>query len=105
MSETRGTPDPSFEDRLRAARERRGLGRPPAAKSGTDATGLGYGLRAGMELVAAMAVSVAIGYGLDRLLHTMPLFLIIFVIVGAAAGILNVWRLVSPPVRKDPGTE
>jgi ATP synthase protein I len=50
-----------------------------------------------VELVSALAVAVAIGWGLDRWLHTMPLFLVIFVLLGGAAGVLNVWRGVSPP--------
>jgi ATP synthase protein I len=55
------------------------------------------GLRIGVELVSALAVAMAIGWGLDRWLHTMPLFLIIFVVLGGAAGIRGVWRLVAPP--------
>jgi len=41
-------------------------------------------------------VAVAIGWGLDHWLHTMPAFLCIFVLLGGAAGVLNVWRVVSP---------
>jgi ATP synthase protein I len=92
MSGNSDTPDPSFEDRLREARQRQGLDEVAVTKVAVDSSGLGIGLRAGMELVAAEAVACAIGYGLDRLLHTLPLFLIIFVLLGGAAGILNVWR-------------
>ncbi|HTZ69813.1 MAG TPA: AtpZ/AtpI family protein [Acetobacteraceae bacterium] len=88
--------DQSFDDRLRAARLRQGLDKPDAAQAAGDKSGLGVGLTAGVELVAAEAVAVAIGYGLDRWLHTMPLFLIVFVILGFAAGILNVWRRFPP---------
>jgi ATP synthase protein I len=49
-----------------------------------------------VELVAALAVALAIGWGLDRWLHTLPLFLSLFVLLGGAAGVLNVWRVVSP---------
>jgi ATP synthase protein I len=58
---------------------------------------MGIGLRAGVELVSALVVALAIGWALDRWLHTMPLFLIIFVLLGGAAGIVNVWRLIGPP--------
>jgi len=99
MSGNGGQRDPSFEDRLQAARQRvrqeeRGHEAPPAA----GADGLGFGLRAGMELVAAEVVAGAIGYGLDHLLHTLPLFLVIFVLLGGAAGVMNVWRLMTPTV-------
>jgi ATP synthase protein I len=88
--------DPSFEDRLRAASSRAGLDAPVPARAGSDASALGFGLRAGVELLSALVVAVAIGWGLDRWLHTMPLFLIIFVVLGGAAGLANLWRLVSP---------
>jgi ATP synthase protein I len=50
----------------------------------------------GVELVSALVVAVAIGWGLDHWLHTMPLFLIIFVLLGGVAGVMNVWRLMMP---------
>ena len=33
-----------------------------------------------------------IGWGLDYWLETGPLFLILFFMLGAAAGVLNAWR-------------
>ena len=90
----------SFEARLQAARQRQGLGptAPDAASGGGDSvpTALGVGMRVGVELVAAMVVALAIGFGLDRWLHTSPLFLVLFVLLGGAAGIANVWRLMGP---------
>jgi len=56
-------------------------------------------MRVGVELVSALVVAVAIGWGLDHWLHTLPLFLIISVVLGGAAGVLNVWRLVGPAPR------
>ena len=52
-------------------------------------------LRIGTELVAGLAVGVVIGWLLDRWLGTKPLFLILFFILGSAAGIMNVFRTVS----------
>ena len=89
----------SFEDRLRAARERRGLDpKPPtpdAAHDGNQSL-LGIGFRVAVELVSAMLVACAIGWGIDKLAGTRPLFLILFVPVGGAAGILNIWRTFAP---------
>ena len=96
MSGNNGTPGPSFEERLRAARLRQGLEPAPTAPGAGDASALSAGLRIGVELVSALAVATAIGWGLDRWLHTLPLFLIIFVLLGGAAGIRSVWRLVAP---------
>jgi len=45
------------------------------------------------EFVAAVMVGTAMGWGLDRLLGTSPIFLILFVLLGAAAGLWNVYRI------------
>ncbi len=85
---------PSFEDfdaRLDKAR-------PTRKKVADDADqpppklDYGSGLQAGIEVVAGVGVGVLIGWGLDRWLGTMPLFLIVFFMLGAAAGVLNAYR-------------
>ncbi len=91
------SPEPSFEERLRAARAHQGMDPPPQAvisAAGASATGLG--LRVGVELVSALAVAAAIGFYLDRWLHTKPVMLAVFVLLGGAAGIANLWRLMGP---------
>ena len=105
MSQDPGGPDPSreslsFEDRLNAARSKQGLDAPPKQPLG-DQGGLGgspwgIGVRVGVELVSALVVAVAIGYGLDRLFHTTPILMAVFVPMGGAAGVANVWRLFAP---------
>jgi ATP synthase protein I len=89
----------SFEDRLRTARQKKGLDPKPARGTGDGlpASSMGLGLRVGTELVSALAVGLGIGLGLDWLLGTRPIFLAIFVLMGGAAGIANVWRLMGPP--------
>ena len=100
MSQSSGEPDPSFEERLRAARRKQGLDAPPTQsldrQDALSGSPLGVGLRVGVELVAALVVAVAIGYGLDRLFGTTPILTAVFVPVGGAAGVLNVWRLFAP---------
>ncbi len=100
MSEEPGGTDDSFAERLKAARSRQGLDAPPKRPGGDlggdGASPWGIGLRVGVELVSAMVVGVAIGYGLDRLFGTKPILMAVFVLVGGAAGILNVWRLFAP---------
>lgn len=86
----------SFEERLSAARLKQGLdARPdttaPIAGRG-EPSALGIGLRVGIELVSALVVGVGIGWLLDRWLHTSPVFIAVFVLLGGAAGVLNVWR-------------
>ncbi|MEM6384621.1 MAG: AtpZ/AtpI family protein [Pseudomonadota bacterium] len=40
-----------------------------------------------VELVAGMAVGFAIGYGLDLVLGTTPLLMVVFLLLGFAAGV------------------
>lgn len=51
------------------------------------------GLRIAVELAAAVAVGTGIGIVLDRWLGTAPWLLIVFFIIGSAAGFLNVYRV------------
>ncbi|MCX7381174.1 MAG: AtpZ/AtpI family protein [Alphaproteobacteria bacterium] len=102
MSGKRGDDGGSFEDRLAVARRKQGLDAPPPgvgkpAKGGMSA--MGIGLRVGVELVSALVVAIAIGWWLDSFFHTRPFLLMLFVLLGGAAGLLNVWRLLMP---KDP---
>lgn len=96
-----GNEGSSFDARLQAARERQGLAPPSAPKGppgmgGLPISAMGIGLRVGVELVSALVLGVAIGWGLDHWLHTAPVFIALFVLLGGAAGVLNVWRLMGP---------
>ena len=91
------TGDGSFEERLRAAQERQSAHKPASPReSEPGGSAMGIGVRVGAELVAALAVAVAIGWGLDRWLGTTPWLLGLFVLLGGAAGVANVWRLMMP---------
>ena len=92
-----GATDASFEARLRPARERRGMDAAAGVKPGpASLSAMGIGMRVGVELVSALVVGVAIGWGRDRWLHTSPALLVVFLLLGGAAGVANVWRLVGP---------
>ena len=45
-----------------------------------------------LELVVGMALGIGIGYGLDRLFGTLPIFLVLFSLLGLAAGIRVMMR-------------
>lgn len=45
-----------------------------------------------IELVAGLAIGFGIGYGLDSLFGTMPLFLVLFILAGFAAGVKTMLR-------------
>mgnify|MGYP001332605093 CR=1 FL=1 len=81
-------PDP---DRLRALDKRlqQVKGKEPPAQTNT-AKGFSQGevaWRMVIELVTGMLLGMAIGYGLDVLAGTLPIFLIIFSLMGFAAGV------------------
>ena len=48
-----------------------------------------------IELVAGLVIGFGIGFGLDTLFGTMPLLLIVFTLLGFAAGIKTVLRTAS----------
>jgi ATP synthase protein I len=68
------------------------------------ASAMARGLRLSSELVAGVVLGAAIGWVLDRFLSTSPWGLIVFLLLGFAAGVLNVMRVagVVPPNRLDP---
>ena len=55
--------------------------------------GAGFGFKISTELVAALIVGVGIGLIVDKYLGTKPFGLIIFFILGAFAGFLNIYRV------------
>jgi F0F1-type ATP synthase assembly protein I len=72
----------------RPPRRRPGSAPPLSAKRGT----WGTAFRLGTEFVAAVLVGGGFGYLIDRLLGTLPFGLIIMLLAGFAAGILNMAR-------------
>ncbi len=53
---------------------------------------MAIGFRLSSELVAGVVVGAAIGWGFDRLLSTSPFGLIVFLLLGFTAGVVNVVR-------------
>lgn len=45
-----------------------------------------------IEMVAGLGIGFGIGYGLDLLLGTIPIFLVVFTLLGLAAGIKTMMR-------------
>jgi ATP synthase protein I len=54
---------------------------------------LGLAFRIGVELVSAIVIGLVIGLLLDYWLSTKPWLMILFILLGGAAGILNVFRM------------
>ena len=60
--------------------------------SRTDPSALARGFRLSTELVAGVLVGAFIGWALDRWLGIAPWGMIVFLLLGFAAGVLNVMR-------------
>ena len=56
-------------------------------------SGTGFAFKISTELIAALVVGVGIGLIVDNYLGTKPFGLIIFFILGALAGFLNIYRV------------
>jgi ATP synthase protein I len=83
-----------LDDRLKRLREKGETGSRRTSAS-RAASGVGFGLRVGVELLAALVVGGGVGFFLDRWLGTKPWLFLVFFLLGFAAGILNVYRLMT----------
>jgi ATP synthase protein I len=105
MSDARGSRDPdsrptdeaTLSARLQRLGERLGHAEGRRAEKSSDrssanASGYARGFRLSTELVAGVLVGAALGWLLDRWLGISPWGLIVFLLLGFAAGVLNVMR-------------
>lgn len=77
-------------ERLRAAQAERQGG---AAGNGPgNPSGLGMAWRISIELVSAVLVGTGIGWVLDGWLGTRPWLMVVFLLLGGAAGVMNAYR-------------
>lgn len=73
-----------------------------ATRQSTDTSGLARGLRLSTELVAGVIVGGVVGWLLDRWLGSTPWGFIVLLLLGFAAGILNVMRSVGAIAERTP---
>lgn len=81
-----------LEARIARAQSERRVAEQAAAAPANDMSGWNRGMRLGSEFIAAILVGAGIGYLLDLWLHTSPWLLLVMLLVGFAAGVLNVVR-------------
>ena len=77
----------NLQEKIQAAKKLSSSDPPHAPKP------IGKIMKVVVEIVAAMAVGLGIGILADNYFETRPLFIIIFFLLGSAAGILNVFRV------------
>ena len=64
---------------------------------GSIGNAMSFAVRVLSEFVAAVLVGAVIGWWIDRAAGTSPAFLIVFLLMGAAAGFWNVYRIAMKP--------
>ena len=88
-------PDPARLQRLdeKIAAAKRATDPRPRVEDHYSAASQGW--RMVIELVAGLALGFGIGYGLDSLFGTMPIFLVLFILLGFVAGVKTMLRTAS----------
>ncbi|WP_417259874.1 AtpZ/AtpI family protein [Celeribacter sp.] len=88
--------DPHDPKRLRALEERiaqaKGAQAPRTSKGEEHFSQANMAWRMVIELVAGLMIGFGIGYTLDGLFGTIPIFLVLFVGLGLAAGVKTMMR-------------
>ncbi|WP_237155075.1 AtpZ/AtpI family protein [Oryzibacter oryziterrae] len=66
--------------------------------------GIGQAVKMGSEFVAGVIVGFVIGYTIDQVFGTKPWGMIVFLLLGFAAGTLNVLRAVGAVTERFPSS-
>src|SRR5580698_10273149 len=84
----------SLDHRLSEIRDSRKArtGQPGSGDGAARASAMAIGFRLSSELIAGVIVGALLGWGFDRFLSTSPFGLIVFVLLGFVAGVVNVVR-------------
>lgn len=91
-----------LEDRINAAHSTRAE---PPPKGPSEYTQTSIAWRMVTELVVGMLLGMAIGYGLDSLFGTRPVFLVLFSLLGFAAGVRTMMRTAGELTKPGARTE
>lgn len=84
----------SLEEKIKVLKHKEQQSR-QSSKESEYAYATKVGFRVGAELVSGVIVGAALGWVLDRFLDTRPAFLIAFLLLGGAAGFLNIYKFVK----------
>ena len=85
----------SLSERIRQLEERQEPARLNNNRAAMSSNGLAMAGRVTTELVAGLVVGTGIGWALDQWLDTTPILMVVMFFLGAAAGMMNVWRALT----------
>ena len=57
----------------------------------------------GFQFAIAIALGVGLGYLLDSKINSMPIFMVLGLLLGAASGFINIYRAVFPKGKNENG--
>ena len=86
-----------LEQRIAAARQ---AGEPKQRGDKEKYSAMSLAWRVTIELVVSIMIGAAMGWGLDSLFGTLPAFLVVFILLGFAAGVRTMMRTVEEDQRK-----
>jgi ATP synthase protein I len=84
------------QDETRKSSGAGGLGQDGGSPA-SSGNAMGLAFRVLSEFVGAVIVGAFIGWWIDRAAGTAPAFLVVFLLMGAAAGFWNVFRIAMKP--------
>jgi ATP synthase protein I len=85
----------SLSMRIRQLEESRKPERHTYNRAALPSNGLAMAGRVTTELVGGLVVGTGVGWALDQWLDTSPVLMVVMFFLGAAAGMMNVWRALT----------
>lgn len=67
----------------------------PAPEGENTNQSMGKGMNVGINLMSSVVVGGAMGYGLDYVFGTLPLFMLVFFFLGFGAGLRSIWKVIQ----------
>lgn len=91
-TDKKSAPSDALSNRIAQFEDRKVAQQQASNRAQMPTQGLALAGRVAVELVAGIAVGGFLGWMLDSWLETTPLFMVVLFFIGAAAGMMNVWR-------------
>ena len=67
----------------------------PSKQPFSPQAGLGFAYRLGLEFISGILVGLLLGYAIDQVLGSQPWGLVVMVLFGSLAGLLNIFRMLG----------